>query len=52
MNINHGRYGSNLTRDPPEEKFILMEWEGVNCWNTVFVKSGLLGENSFYLPHV
>jgi hypothetical protein len=29
-----------------------MGWEDVKCWNTVFVKSGLLGENSLYLPHV
>jgi len=26
----HRTDGSNLTTDPPEEKFILMEQEGVN----------------------
>jgi hypothetical protein len=52
MNINHGRDVSNLTRKPPEEKFILMGWEGVNCWNTDFVKLGWFGENSLFLHHV
>jgi hypothetical protein len=52
MNINNGRDGSDLNINLPEEKIILMGWEDVKCWNTVFVKSGLLGENSLYLPHV